>query len=71
MKLKKLLSYEWDAIAGLLAAVDAIILHLLHIVDEHYWCRSKFDHFSGHILKIEWPPYYNRIMLGHRTLDIV
>lgn len=35
MKLKRLLSYEWDAIAGLLAAVVAIILHLLHIVDEH------------------------------------
>jgi len=35
MKFKKLLSYEWDAIAGLLAAVAAIILHLLHIVDEH------------------------------------
>lgn len=35
MTLKKLLSFEWDAIAGLLAAVAAIILHLLHIVDEH------------------------------------
>jgi hypothetical protein len=35
MKIKKLLSYEWDAIAGLIAAVVAIILHLLHIVDEH------------------------------------
>lgn len=35
MKISKLLSYEWDAIAGLLAAVTAIILHLLHIVDEH------------------------------------
>ncbi len=35
MKLKKLLSYEWDAIAGILAAVVAIVLHLLHIVDEH------------------------------------
>jgi len=35
MNIKKLLSYEWDAIAGLLAAVAAIILHLLHIVDEH------------------------------------
>lgn len=34
MKLKRLLSDEWDAIAGLLAAVVAIILHLLHIVDE-------------------------------------
>jgi hypothetical protein len=35
MKIKKLLSYEWDAIAGILAATCAIILHLLHIVDEH------------------------------------
>lgn len=35
MKIKKLLNYEWDAIAGLIAAVVAIILHLLHIVDEH------------------------------------
>lgn len=35
MKIKKLLSYEWDAIAGLIAAVAAIMLHLLHIVDEH------------------------------------
>ncbi|SHE66859.1 hypothetical protein SAMN04487965_0393 [Microbulbifer donghaiensis] len=35
MKLKKLLGYEWDAIAGILAAVIAIVLHLLHIVDEH------------------------------------
>lgn len=34
MKLKKFLSYEWDAIAGILAAVAAIILHLLHVVDE-------------------------------------
>ena len=35
MHLKKLLSFEWDAIAGILAAVIALILHLLHIVDEH------------------------------------
>jgi len=35
MKINKLLSYEWDAIAGILAAVAAVILHLLHIVDEH------------------------------------
>jgi hypothetical protein len=35
MKLKKILSFEWDAIAGILAAVIALILHLLHIVDEH------------------------------------
>lgn len=35
MKLKRFLSYEWDAIAGILAAAAAIILHLLHIVDEH------------------------------------
>jgi hypothetical protein len=35
MKLKRFLSYEWDAIAGILAAAAAIMLHLLHIVDEH------------------------------------
>lgn len=34
MKLKKFLSFEWDAIAGIIAAVLALILHLLHIVDE-------------------------------------
>ena len=35
MKGKRFFSYEWDAIAGVLAAVAAIVLHLLHIVDEH------------------------------------
>jgi hypothetical protein len=35
MQLKKIISFEWDAIAGILAAVIALILHLLHIVDEH------------------------------------
>jgi hypothetical protein len=35
MKLKRFLSYEWDAIAGILAAAAAIMLHLLNIVDEH------------------------------------
>lgn len=34
MKLKKILSYEWDALAGLLTAVAAIGLHSLNIVDE-------------------------------------
>jgi hypothetical protein len=34
VKTKQFLSYEWDAIAGVLAAVVAIVLHLLHIVDE-------------------------------------
>lgn len=34
MKFKKFLSFEWDAIAGIAAAVTAIILHLLHVVDE-------------------------------------
>lgn len=34
MKLKQFLSYEWDAIAGVLTAVVAIIFHQLHIVDE-------------------------------------
>lgn len=35
MKIKHLLNYEWDAIAGIVAAVVAIVLHLLHVVDEH------------------------------------
>ncbi len=35
MKLKNILKFEWDAIAGIIAAVTAIVLHLLHIVDEH------------------------------------
>jgi len=34
MNIKKILSFEWDAIAGIIAAVAAIILHLLHVVDE-------------------------------------
>jgi hypothetical protein len=34
MKLGRFLSYEWDAIAGILAAVVALILHLFNIVDE-------------------------------------
>jgi len=35
MKLQRFLSLEWDAIAGIIAAVVAIALHLLHVVDEH------------------------------------
>jgi len=35
MKWKRLLDLEWDAIAGIIAAVAAIALHLLHLVDEH------------------------------------
>ncbi|MCK9505237.1 MAG: hypothetical protein M0Q95_13785 [Porticoccaceae bacterium] len=35
MKLKNFANLEWDAIAGIIAAVVAIVLHLLHIVDEH------------------------------------
>ena len=31
MNTRKLLSLEWDAIAGILAAVAAIVLHLLHV----------------------------------------
>lgn len=34
MKSKRLPSYEWDAIAGILAAVVALVLHMLHVVDE-------------------------------------
>lgn len=35
MKKNPFLNYEWDAIAGILAAVVAIILHFLHVIDEH------------------------------------
>ncbi len=35
MKIKKLLNYEWDAIAGLFAAAAAIILNMLNVVDDH------------------------------------
>lgn len=34
MKPKKLFTYEWDAIAGVIAAVAASVLHLLHVLDE-------------------------------------
>lgn len=34
MRASRLLSYEWDAVAGILAAVAAIVLHFLHVVDE-------------------------------------
>ncbi len=40
MKIKKILNYEWDAIAGILAAVIGIILHLLHIVNEEVILRA-------------------------------
>ena len=32
--LKRLLELNWEAIAGVLAALTALILHLLHIVDQ-------------------------------------
>ena len=35
MKHNRFYHYEWDAIAGILAAIAAIFLHLLHVVDEH------------------------------------
>jgi len=31
--MKRLLRLEWDAIAGIIAAVTALVLHLLHIVE--------------------------------------
>lgn len=35
MKLKSIFRVEWDAIAGIVAAAIAIILHLLHVVDQY------------------------------------
>lgn len=34
MKVKKIFTYEWDAIAGVITAVAASVLHLLHVLDE-------------------------------------
>jgi hypothetical protein len=34
MKKRQLLALDWDAIAGVIAAVAAIVLHLLHVIDE-------------------------------------
>ncbi|MEZ5445721.1 MAG: hypothetical protein R3F45_08080 [Gammaproteobacteria bacterium] len=34
MRIRKFLSIEWDAIAGIVAAVAAIVLHFMHVVDE-------------------------------------
>lgn len=33
MKLKQILALDWDAIAGVIAAITAIVLHMLHIID--------------------------------------
>ena len=35
MKTKRFFSYEWDAIAGIVAAVVAIVLDLLRLVNDH------------------------------------
>ncbi len=34
MKIRQVLALEWDAIAGIVAAVVAIVLHFTHVVDE-------------------------------------
>lgn len=34
VKARQLLGLDWDAVAGIIAAVAAIVLHLLHIIDE-------------------------------------
>ncbi|MSM39078.1 MAG: hypothetical protein GJT30_05600 [Geobacter sp.] len=31
--MKRILKYDWDAIAGIIAAVAAIIMHMLHVVE--------------------------------------
>ena len=31
--MNRLLKTEWDAVAGVLAAIDAIVLHLLHVIN--------------------------------------
>jgi hypothetical protein len=34
MSLKRVLNFDWDAVAGLIAAVAAIVMHFLHLADE-------------------------------------
>lgn len=34
MKLKQLLRLDWDAIAGIVAAVAALVMHFLHVIEE-------------------------------------
>jgi hypothetical protein len=34
VNLKRFLTLDWDAIAGIIAAVTAIVMHLLHLIDE-------------------------------------
>lgn len=34
MNLRQIRNLDWDAIAGIIAAVAAVVLHLLHIIDE-------------------------------------
>lgn len=34
MNLKRFLTLDWEAIAGIIAAVAAIVMHLLHLIDE-------------------------------------
>lgn len=33
--MKRILKYDWDAIAGIIAAVAAIVMHMLHLVEEN------------------------------------
>ena len=33
-RMRRLLSFDWDAIAGILAAVAAIVMHFLHLIDQ-------------------------------------
>lgn len=34
MSLKRFLTFDWDAVAGIIAAVAAIVMHFLHWADE-------------------------------------
>lgn len=34
MNLRRFLTLDWEAIAGIIAAVAAIVMHLLHLIDE-------------------------------------
>ena len=33
-RIKRLIQSDWDAIAGILAATAAIVMHFLHVIEE-------------------------------------
>lgn len=41
--MKRILKYDWDAIAGIIATVAAFVMHMLHIVT---WINKGIKHLE-------------------------